>query len=105
MIDIQTKTLNLLRSRAFFVAIMVLFVIEAVWIAFSATYPMVFDENTHFGIIQLYAHKWSPLFLHQPPHAEFAGALTRDPSYFYHYLMSFPYRLLTHTTSSVMAQV
>jgi hypothetical protein len=105
MVGVQTKILNLLRSRRFFVAILILFFVESAWIALSAVYPQVFDENTHFGIIQLYAHQWSPLFLHQPPDAEWAGALTRDPSYMYHYLMSFPYRLVAELTSSVMVQV
>ena len=101
----QTKILNFLRSPTFFTAIMVLFLIEAVWIALSAAYPMVFDENTQFGIIQLHAQQWSPIFTHQPAHAGFAGALTRDPSYLYHYLLSFPYRLLSAITTSQMVQV
>jgi hypothetical protein len=105
MVGAQTKILNLLRSRRFFVAILILFFVESAWIALSAAYPQVFDENWHFGIIQLYAHQWSPLFLHQPPHTDWAGALTRDPSYMYHYLMSFPYRLIAEITNSQTAQV
>jgi hypothetical protein len=101
----QTKILNLLRSRAFFVAILIIFVFEAAWIAISAAYPQVFDENTHFGIIQIYSHQWSPLITHQPPHSEWAGALTRSPNYLYYYLMSFPFKLIVTLTSSVMVQV
>ncbi|MGC1176987.1 MAG: hypothetical protein WA843_02855 [Candidatus Saccharimonadales bacterium] len=105
MLSLQTKILRILRSPQFFVAILVLFVLEASWIAISAAYPMVFDENTHLGIIQLYAHRWSPLFFQQPPHSGWAGALTRDPSYLYHYLMSFPYRLIAAMSDSQMVQV
>lgn len=101
----QTKILDFLRSRTFFWAILALFVIESSWIAFSAIYPMVFDENTHFGIIQLYAHHLSPIWTQQPANASWAGALTRDPSYLYHYLMSFPYRLIAALTSDQMVQV
>jgi len=105
MNTLQTQILRVLRSPKFFAVILVLFFVESAWIAISAAYPMVFDENTHFGLIQLHAMQWSPLFLHQPPHSEFAGAITRDPSYLYHYLMSFPYRLIVHVTDSQMAQI
>lgn len=105
MANFQTKILRVLRSPRFFQAILVLFAIESVWIAISAAYPMVFDENTHFGVIQLYAHRLSPVWTHQPPHAAFAGPLPREPSYMYQYLMSFPYRLIASLTSSQMVQV
>ena len=105
MVTLQTQILRVLRSPKFFIAILVLFAVESIWIAVSAAYPMVFDENTHFGLIQLHAAQLNPVFLHQPPHSEFAGAITRDPSYLYHYLMSFPYRLIVHVTDSQMAQI
>lgn len=54
---------------------------------------MEFDEDFHLGIIKLYAHQWSPFFAHQPQGGDVFGALTADPSYLYHYLMSFPYRI------------
>lgn len=101
----QTKILRVLASPRFFKAVLALFFLESAWIAISAAYPMVFDENTHFGVIQLYAHRWNPIFLHQPPHAAFAGPLPREPSYLYQYLMSFPYRILTHLTNNQMVQI
>lgn len=55
---------------------------------------MAFDEAYHLSIIKLFSKQWSPLFLHQPPGMATYGALTRDPSYLHHYLLSFPYRLL-----------
>jgi hypothetical protein len=82
----------LIRSRVFFVAVVVLFMTEAAWIAVSSRYPMAFDEEYHLGIIKLYAHQFSPLFTHQPPGPAPYGALTSDPSYLYHWLMSFPWR-------------
>jgi hypothetical protein len=65
-----------------------------VWIAFSALYPQAFDENFHFGLIKVYSHYWLPFLSKQPPNANAYGAVARDPSYLYHYLMSFPYRVL-----------
>lgn len=105
MPQLQTKILRVLGSPRFFKAVLALFFLESAWIAISAAYPMVFDENTHFGVIQLYAHRWNPIFFHQPPDAAFAGPLPREPSYLYQYLMSFPYRILAHLTSNQMVQI
>ena len=92
-------------SRGFFIAVMVFFVIEALWIAFSAIYPMAFDEDFHLGIIQIYASHLSPFLTEHPANADAYGAITRDPSYLYHYLMSFPYRALTHIFDSQTQQI
>jgi len=81
------------------------FVFEALWFVFSAVYPMAFDEDFHFGIIKMYAHHWLPFLGSQPPGADAYGAVARDPSYLYHYAMSFPYRLLEHITSNQTAQI
>jgi hypothetical protein len=101
----QTKILDILRSRKFFAAILLLFAIESSWIAISAAYPMVFDENTHFQTIQFYADRINPVILEQPENMEWAGAITRNPSYLFTYLLSFPYRLIATVTDSLMAQV
>jgi hypothetical protein len=85
---------RLLGSKRFFRFIIVFFIFEAGWIALSARYPQAFDEDFHFGLIQTYSHYWLPFLSSQPPHANVYGAVARDPSYLYHYLMSFPYRLI-----------
>jgi hypothetical protein len=82
-------------SNKFFYLILGLFVVSASWIALSGRYPMAFDENYHYGIIQQYAKQWSPFFAHAPAGSEAFGDITRYPSYLFHYLMSFPYRLLS----------
>jgi len=91
---LKKSLFGLIRSRKFFYIILLLFVIESVWIAFSALYPQAFDEDFHFGLIRMYSHYWLPFLSHQPANADVYGAVTRDPSFFYHYLMSFPYRFL-----------
>jgi hypothetical protein len=100
-----TSISNLLRSRRFFLFVMVFFLFEAVWIALSAAYPQAFDEDFHFGLIKIYSHYWLPFLSNQPPHADAYGAVARDPSYFYHYLMSFPYRLIALFVHSLAGQV
>lgn len=92
-------------SRRFFVAVIVFFVVEALWIAFSAVYPQAFDEQFHFGIIRVYSHHWLPFLTSQPPGANAYGAVARDPSYLYQYLLSFPYRVTALFTHNQTAQV
>jgi hypothetical protein len=82
-----------------------LFVFEALWFVFSARYPMAFDENYHFGLIKLHAQQWLPYFSAQPDGAGVYGAIVRDPSYLYHWLMSLPYRLVAYYTHSQTVQV
>ncbi|HEY1835515.1 MAG TPA: hypothetical protein VGG13_01710 [Candidatus Saccharimonadales bacterium] len=94
-----------LNSRRFSKAILAFFVIEAAWIALSAAYPQAFDENFHFGLIKVYSHYWLPFLSHQPPNANAYGAVPRDPSYLYHYTMSFPYRLIALFVHGQTAQV
>jgi hypothetical protein len=92
-------------SRRFFRLIVVVFVIEALWIALSGKYPMAFDEDFHLGIIRLYAHHLSPFWSGQPVGADAYGAVTRDPSYLFHYALSFPYRLISSLTTNQTIQV
>lgn len=92
-------------SRAFFVGTLVFFVFQALWFVFSAVYPMAFDEEVHMGIIRVYSEQWSPFLSSQAPSSDTFGAIIADPSYLYHYLMSFPYRLLTVLTTSETAQI
>jgi len=94
-----------LGSNKFFAITVVVFVFQTVWIALSARYPQAFDEQFHFGIIQLYAHHLSPFWGQQPANADTYGAITRDPSYLYQYLLSFPYRFITLFTHDETIQV
>lgn len=99
------KVYQLLASRYFFVGVMVVFVIQALWLAASAIYPLPFDEYYHVGIIQLYAEQWSPWIDAQPAAANLYGDVTRLSSYLYHYLMSFPYRLVRLAVNQPAAQI
>jgi hypothetical protein len=90
------KTMQLLASQNFFYLILVLLVFQALWIALSGQYPMAFDEDFHLGIIQIYAAHHIPFFGSQPAGADAFGAVARDPSYLYHYLMSFIYQPAMH---------
>ncbi len=94
------RIIKLLGNSKFFWVIVALLVLQATWIALSGRYPMAFDEDFHLGIIRLYAHHLSPFWANQPEGADMFGAVGRDPSYLYHYLMSFPYRLISLFTAN-----
>jgi hypothetical protein len=92
-------------STKFFIATVGLLVFQSVWLAFTAIYPLPFDEFVHIGRIQMYARQWSPFITGQPLETSLYGDVTRTLSYLYHYLMSFPYRVLDTFTDSQMALV
>lgn len=105
MATIIRKTIQMLNSpKAFYLALGI-FAAQAVWYALSAVYPAAFDEEVHLGITKIYAHQWGPFFSSQPDGANAFGPVVRDPSYLYHYLMSFPYRLLTDITHNAIIQI
>jgi nitrate/nitrite transporter NarK len=52
--------LKTISSKWFFISITTFFFIEMAWIALSAIYPMLFDEEYHLGIIDIYARQISP---------------------------------------------
>ncbi len=91
---VSRKIFKFLGSDLFFKLIIGWFILETLWAAFSLAYPMAFDENYHLGIIQVYANQWSPIIAHQPAGTSSLGELPYLPSFLYHYLMSFPYRLI-----------
>lgn len=97
--------IKVLGSRNFFYGIVGLFLLHALWLALTSRYPMAFDENYHYGIIQQYARQFSPFFASPPPGTESLGDITRYPSYLFHYLMSFPYRLIAEVTSSEAVRI
>ncbi len=92
---------EILGSKWTTVVFCAVFIILAARIAFTKVYPLPFDEGFHFGLIQLYTHHLNPFLSGQPVGADAFGAVSRNPSYLYHYLMSFPLRLIglfTHVT-------
>lgn len=92
-------------STKFFAVTLLLLAVQSVWLAFTAVYPLPYDEYVHVGIIRIYARQWSPFIPVQPPEASLYGDITRTGSYLYHYLMSLPYRVLDMFFDSEMAMV
>lgn len=102
---LAAPTLAIIRSDKFFYGVVALLIIQGIWMALTARYPMAFDENFHFGVIQIYANQWSPFITSTPPDSGAYGELIRTTSYLYHYLMSFPYRFIALFTHDQTVQV
>jgi hypothetical protein len=104
------KTLNLrlkvfAESKWFFRTTLILFIAEAAWVAITSNFPMAFDESYHFGLIQFFSHHLNPLVSSQPSSTYNLGDIAHNPSFLYHYLMSFPYRLISFITSDLKTQI
>lgn len=99
------KLIRDINTTWFFRTTLLLFILEAVWLAATSNYPMAFDESYHFGLIQFFSHHLNPIVQSQPSSTYGLGAIPHNPSFLYHYLMSFPYRLVAHYTSDLKTQI
>lgn len=71
----------------------VFFFLAASFLALRVKLGVAPDENYHYGFIQYYGkHSIDPFMSHQTSNFNL-GELTREPSYLYHYLLSFIYRI------------
>lgn len=92
---ISEKVLAFFGSKTFFYIIIGWFAFQLIFMGLSTTKGIAPDEGTHIRTIALYAGDgFDPFIQYQPPEAYQLGGVTRSPSYFYHYVMSFPYRVL-----------
>ncbi|WP_243063497.1 DUF2142 domain-containing protein [Humibacter sp. RRB41] len=76
-----------------FGVILGVFALGSTWLAITGADHFLYDEDYHFGIVQVYTHQWLP-FIHQGNRFEGLGDIGRTGSYLYHYLVSFPVRLV-----------
>lgn len=100
------KTLSFfIRSDAFFWTTLGILILGSLWIATASKYPMAFDEEMHFGLIQMYSGHLLPYGI--PLNDAFAG-LGLGPaevSYLFHYLLALPYRLFELAGFSDMTSI
>lgn len=86
----KTKQWALARHRSIIIGY---FFICSATIALFLRFGIAPDEGIHFGIIKYYAQNSLDPVIGAQHSDYYLGALARDPSYLYHYLLSFPYRL------------
>lgn len=92
-------------SKWFFGGTLIALAVQSIWLAITQRYPLPFDESFHFGIIQVYARQWNPILTHQPANPGEFGELVHDPSYLFHYLMSFPYRIIDFLFHNIVIDI
>ena len=96
---------DILASPKLFWLLVILLALQALWVAFTFSYPMLWDEYYHFGLIQYYSQHISPIIVNQPESLDLYGNVARSPKYLYHYLLSFPLRPFAFFVDSQMAQI
>lgn len=96
---------RILASKWFFGLVIGLFIVQAGFVAFVGRYSMAFDEYYHYELIQQYAKVLWPWSVAQPPGPAELGAVTTDTSYLYHWLMSFPFRLIRLFSDSLQTHL
>lgn len=94
----------LLGSKNFFYLIICLATLQALWYAFSFV-PWVNDEGKHFRTTQIYTSSISPILTTQPESWDDAGQVTRNGSYLFYYLFSWPLRVAQAVTNDVDVQL
>jgi hypothetical protein len=98
------KCIDLMGHKYFFYGILGITVLQGLWYALSVS-PTFFDEQRHIGFIQLYLDHISPFITSQKPAWDALGEVTRDPSYFFYWLMSWPLRFISFFTPDFEVQV
>ena len=86
---------SIFASDTFFYVVLAVFALGSIWVATASLYPMAFDEDFHMGLINIYSHGWIPYGIEQTEDMAVYGPAAADASYLFHYLLSFPYRVLT----------
>lgn len=103
-VSLYARLVFWLSSNRFFHLVLVVAALQGLWYAFSFK-PGIFDEGTHFGMTDAYSHRLDPFISHQTPDWDKYGEVTRNPSYLYYYLLSWPLRFIRLFTDSQVLQV
>lgn len=101
----QERIVAAIGSRWFLIGTLSIFVLGALWLAFSLKTGGSYDEEYHLAIISAYKEHFLPFISAQSPSYDTAGDVTRLPSYLYHYLMSWPARGITLFTNDAHTQI
>lgn len=99
-----TILVQFLASKKFTWFVVMLLIFQAAWLALSFRYPIVFDEYYHFGIIKVFTQHLWPIIYDQPEHYDAFRDLSIGSTLF-HYVLSFPYRLISLVIENFTLQV
>lgn len=94
--DITLSIKKYVKAHYIELAIFAWFIFQAIWIALSTKPGIPPDENFHMKLIRLYSERSFDPFLDNQEGYFVLGDVIRNPSILYHYLLSWPYRLLSN---------
>ncbi len=80
-------------SRFFYIAILIWFVFQSLWMAVSTKFGISPDEAYHLSLIQLFSQDGIDPFISNQAGFYHLGEVIKSPFFLYHYLLSFPYHL------------
>ncbi len=103
--NIYQKLHTFAGSKKFFWLVILFFIGNALWIAYSYAYPMIYDEYFHMEVTKIFSYQFSPLISHQPQSYDILGSLSHGGATLYHYVMSYPLRFIRLFTDSYPAQI
>lgn len=99
----------LVTHKYFLAAVLFLFAVQAIFFAAVIKYGIPADERYHFSSIQYYSDSSiasGPLSSEQDPTTlPYVRNIEDSTSYFYHYLLSFPLRIVEQISSSQQLQI
>lgn len=100
------KIKNILGSNHVRAVFIIFFALQAVMLALSFKYPMIFDERYHFEVIKIYSNQQSPIIApDQLEKYDVYGSLSFGSASLYHYLLSFPLRVFDSLGASTYAEI
>src|SRR4051794_9900317 len=99
-----SRVVNVVKSEKFFIFVIALSVIQNLWYALTFQ-PIIFDEKIHFGSTVAYTSHLSPFITSQPSSLDYLGQITRNTSYLFYYILSWPLRLIDVFTHNASAQL
>ena len=68
-------------------------------------YPMLYDEQFHFGVIKVYEQQLSPIIRDQQPKYDVFGNLANGDATLFHLILSFPSRFISKYIDSLAIQI
>lgn len=84
---------------------MVVFALQAGYLAFTRSYPMIFDEETHYGVAQVMSEYPLPYIPAQQLEYDTYGYIAKGNASLYYYLLSIPYRIIHIFTNNLAITV
>lgn len=92
-------------SPWYFLIIMIVFMLQAGWIAITRSYPMLFDESTHFGMSEVMTSYPLPYIPEQLEQYDTYGYVAKGNTSLFYYFMSIPLRIIELFTDSLAVKV